>query len=489
VVITTAEVALKASPPERRPFSRLWRNVTWYGLGDGALKGIHTLIEPALTRVLTTAQMGIWGASVVVVAVLQPILSLALFQGVSRAWLRATDDETRAAIAGRGMILHRRVVAWTSVGVSLAAATAAGLGWSLIPLWPYLVLVVATAIIESLVSVPRTLLTMQERASTVVVVSVGSTLTFLGLAALMWTLGWASVASLFVARLVGAIVGFACVEHVCGGWRERAGPADVWDRKMIDESLPYVWHNLSHALLRLGDRWVIGAILGLPAVGLYTAAWFFADAVGLVTGSLNRAIAPQYAKMRETAAGLAYLKRVLAGYMACVQCAVIAACTGAGWVVRAVFGASFHGSATLATWTALAGLPLGMYFVEVNRVFVANRHSKTPRWTVASAVVNLGLTAWWIVVWGLPGAALASVASYTLLYAGIRWEARGVDSEACGHAYFVRSLAGAALCVGVAWATPSLTFAHAMLLALGACAAVALLWASLLLPSHQEDAT
>lgn len=434
----------------RPPFARLWRNAGWYGLGDGLLRGIHTLLEPVLTRLLTPAQMGIWGTATVLLVALPPVLSLSLAQAVSRRWLD-TGDGTRPALVRRSLGLQLAVVAATTALVAAAALGLEAVGWTLLAWWPWLLLVLVTSAAEGWLLLPRALLTTMERAPAVVGLAALSTGLFLGLGGVLAAAGVPVLLALMVGRSAGAVAAVGV-----GGWHLRgdgaqspAPEAEAWT--LVRQGLPWIPHLLSHALLRLGDRWVVGGLLGLPAVGLYTGVWFFADAVGLVSGSLNRALAPHYARLRGDVSRHGYLRRMHALYAWLVQSAVVGACALAPWTVRTLFGEAWHTEAPVAAWTALSGLPLAMYFPAASRAFVGELAGRTGHWTVGSAVLNVVLNLLWVPSLGLTGAALASVVAYGVLWAGVAWTARGVDPGIHGGSLRWAAAAGAAVCGVVAW--------------------------------------
>jgi O-antigen/teichoic acid export membrane protein len=309
----------------------------------------------------------------------------------------------------------------------------------------------------------------------VVALSAVSTAVFLGAALLFGGAGLPSLLGLMIGRLLGAIAGAFLGTRMIyteSSW----SPPDRESLSLVVRALPWIPHLLSHAFLRLGDRWVIGWLLGLESVGLYTGVWFFADAVGLVSGSLNRALSPHYARLRKDVSRHAYLRRMHAAYGWIVQSSVVVACALSPGIVLWLFGDAWKPAASVAAWTALSGLALGMYFPAVNRTFVDNLAGRTVRWTVLSALVNVGLNLWWIPYLGLAGAALASVVAYSVLWAGVAWTSRAVDPLIHGGALRWSAVAGSLVCCAVAWLSACSDVPSALVLVV-ALLTVSLVWA------------
>lgn len=171
-------------------------------------------------------------------------------------------------------------------------------------------------------------------------------------------------------------------------------------------------------LLSAGDRFLIAGFLGEAAVGVYTAGYSLADrsldiifvwlgaaATPLTVAALERG-GPEAA--REIAARTARIMALI-GFPAAAGLALVAAPL-AGVMV----GEDFRDGATLILpWIALAGLMKGVMTYYFHESFILGRRTRAMAGIMGvAALFNLGLNLVFLPMFGIAGAAAATVIAY-----------------------------------------------------------------------------
>lgn len=171
-------------------------------------------------------------------------------------------------------------------------------------------------------------------------------------------------------------------------------------------------------LLSAGDRFLIAGFLGQAAVGVYAAGYSLADrsldiifiwlgaaATPLTVAALEKG-GPQAA--REIAARTARIMALI-GFPAAAGLALVA-----GPLAGVMVGEDFReGAAMILPWIALAGLMKGMMTYYFHESFILGRRTRSMAAIMAvAALLNLGLNLLFLPVFGIAGAAAATVIAY-----------------------------------------------------------------------------
>jgi O-antigen/teichoic acid export membrane protein len=171
-------------------------------------------------------------------------------------------------------------------------------------------------------------------------------------------------------------------------------------------------------LLSVGDRFLIAAFLGQGAVGMYAAGYGLADRLlDVLFIWFGAAVWPLTIKAfeqdgddaaREVAGRAAGLMALVAFPMAAGLALV------AGPLTTVILGDGVRaGAATVLPWIALSGLMNGMMTYYFHEAFTLKRRTGVMAMIMAgAAAANLGLNLVLIPIFGLPGAAAATVIAY-----------------------------------------------------------------------------
>ena len=192
-------------------------------------------------------------------------------------------------------------------------------------------------------------------------------------------------------------------------------------KDMVAYGLPMMlgW-ELSGLILSLGDRYVIHALLGPTPLGIYSAAYNLSQFVEVVTLTpWGLAILPIYVRLWDESGRdrtTDFLARSLRVY-ALIGIPIVAGLTAVGPELITVLASGKYRSGASIIPPVIAGLVVsGAIPIAAAGVFVQKRTWLVARHVFLSALLNLGLNAALIPKIGVQGAALATLASYVVLF-------------------------------------------------------------------------
>ncbi|PRP94873.1 lipopolysaccharide biosynthesis protein [Enhygromyxa salina] len=432
--------------------TRLFKNSSIYALGELGLSLLSVLMMPILTMFLLPAEYGLFSLAMMLFTGFTHLCNPALHGSVTRFYFDHEHDEVGKR-RFQGTILSF-LLAWSFGMCVIATVTGPSLFPLLfvdLPFWPYGVMTVWMVFLGVLGVVPKATWVASENSKPFVGVSLlGSAVNVLGTLSLV-ALAGLGVMGMFLGRAASLIVlavpfTVYSVRHLKLAWS--------WDdlRSALRFSLPLVPHLIAHWVLGMSDRFIIehhypgldaGASaaavaemgvtpdengelnLGLAAVGIYSAAYDFMNAVNMVAVSMNNAWVPQFTRAHGRPEERPFVARSITYFMLAVGSMSAAMVVLSPTIVRSgLINSKYAFAAEIAPILALGGLFQGLYYVYVAVLFYYKQNRLIPVITVVSGVTNVVLNLLWLPSYGLVGAAWATVVGYTILVVGVRWAAR-----------------------------------------------------------------
>ncbi len=216
--------------------------------------------------------------------------------------------------------------------------------------------------------------------------------------------------------------------------RMRRGGFDLrLARETLRFGLPLVPHGLAGWVLNLSDRWLIGLLIGMPAmaaqaaVGVYSFGYVFGQSVALVAMSFNAAWVPVWYARGDAKHGPALLREMTTLLMAGLAVLAVGVSVIAPELTRVLgtrrWGEEAEVAATVIPVVAAASLVYGLYFMIVSTIFLRRRTAGLPLLTLAAAAANVGANIVLIPRIGVMGAAWSTLIGYGVLTALTWWYA------------------------------------------------------------------
>ena len=289
-----------------------------------------------------------------------------------------------------------------------------------------------TLVIAGSSSVPAALLQRQMRfrelamrqvTATLLSVVVAVTLAFAGAGV------WALVAQHLVRTTVAAVALWSFTE-----FRPRLSFSGSDARRMLGFGSKSMGVQLGSELRDQGEVFLIGALAGPTALGLWTVAGRLVEAIaGLTTSAFGRVSEPVFARLQDDRPRLARVlgKSMAGGGLVLVPVLVGLALTS-GDVVPALFGSQWAPAAGIASLLALRGLASGLSAFHRSALMATGHPGAELSLTLGLLVVQL------VLVLTLAGGDLMTLAAALAVWMVLGWPVRAV---------VVRRL------VGVPWGT------------------------------------
>jgi O-antigen/teichoic acid export membrane protein len=402
--------------PSEHSTGQLVRNI-----GSTLVTRVAVMLVALASSILLARLLGPEGRGVFALLLLVPSLATSLgLLGFEQA------NAVYAGLEPRG----RRILVWQSVAVALgvggalaAAAIAYVLlgapGFSALATAPraLVVLLLATIPARMLVEYWSAVLRGMNRIRTLNLFEIACKLApFVGVVVLVWALdlGVAGAAWSDAAASVGAAVAIALVLKTLGAWGRPTWDSKLWWR-VATFAIPVHAGTIAAYFNYRVDEFIVAAFLPIEALGLYAIAVGLAERIWIISGSVATVLLPHLTNRR---AGDATVSAAICRHVVIwtgAACIVVAAIVDP--VITVLFGRSFAGAAQPLRWL----LP-GIFTLSIGKVLVAELLVRErPRYTVwasgAAVVANVVGNLLLVPRIGIPGAAIASSVSYSILSA------------------------------------------------------------------------
>lgn len=404
---------------------RLGKHSAVYGLGGLVSRILAVLLLPLYTRYLSPSDYG----KVETLIALTTVTGIALRMGITSAFFRFYFDSPEPA--------ERRLVLRTSFWFTMGMATlglVAGLALSgevsrllfgsaadrelvaaaFVGLW-------AGMNYEQLTSLFR----VEERSTAFVSASLANVLATIGATLLLVVVLEQGPIGVIVGNFTGTLLVYAAL---LGYRREQLGLQ--FDRRLLREmnrfGLPLVPTALFLWVTNFSDRFFLVKLAGTAEVGLYSVGVRIASAMVLLLTAFRLAwpafaysIEDDREARRTYAFVLTYL--VLVASWVATALALLSP-----WLVDWIAAPAFASASRVVGPLAFAAVAFGGYIVVAIGVGRARRTQFNWVVTGAAAAVNAALNLLLIPPYGMMGAAVATVAAYATMLAGMAWWAQRI---------------------------------------------------------------
>ena len=404
---------------------RLGRHSAIYGLGGLVSRILAVLLLPLYTHYLSTSDYGQIETLVALVTVLTIVLRFGISSAFFRFYFDADDDN------GRRLVLRTSfwfTMAMATFGLVAVVALAGPISQALFGQADAANLIRASAVAlwaqmnyEQLSSLFR----VEERSVAFVIASLTNVvLTVAGTVLLVVVLDRGPL-GVIVGNFTGTLVVYLAL---LGYRREQLGLQ--LDRGLLQRmnqfGMPLVPSALLLWVTNFSDRFFLVKLTDTAEVGLYSVGVRIASAMVLLLTAFRMAW-PAFAysiksdeEARRTYAWVLTYLVVLTTWIATALTLL------SPWLVAWLTAPEFASSSRVVGPLAFAAVSFGGFIVLSIGIGRARRTQFNWVITGAAAVVNVTLNLTLIPFYGMMGAAIATVAAYTVMFAGMAWWAQRI---------------------------------------------------------------
>lgn len=402
---------MRAADRERARRGGLPKDVLIYGIGGAAAQIVNLVFLPIFTRIFTPGEFGALDLLLTVNSIGSLIALAGLNSAVFYRYRQTDDVAQRRRLVGTALTLALVFGAIIAIAGVIAAAPVANAMRLGVTLLPAVALTFSWVPINVIGTLALDLLRLEFRPTAYSVLGLGRAL-FAGVVGALL----AGPLGLGVAGLLLAYVVFGFVGIVVTLWLARASWAPGFQtgaaRSLITFGLPLIPTGLAYWVIAYSDRFFLIQLLGIGSVGIYAVANRVSMGVQLVLYAFEAAWWPYaYARARESGHREQFARIftiVTAGTLA------IAALLGifAREILLVVTTPQFVAAYPYVGILALSLVIHGAYGIISVGVQLGER-TRHMAWTSGvAAALNIALNVALIPVFGILGAALATLAAY-----------------------------------------------------------------------------
>jgi O-antigen/teichoic acid export membrane protein len=395
---------------------RLFKANLIYALGSAFNSAALFLLAPYLVNVLTPEEYGVWALLEIAIQFLNMLTLAGLEVGLMREYWFLADGEERTRLAGSVLFT---VTLWGGVLFTIGIALVLISGTLSFPGAPRaLIWALGISWVEAVFSIFLTLFRIQEQAIRYVVLSVGRMVLSMGMAIRFVQSGY-GLSGALLGRLSGTLL--MLIPAIILGFRYVSPHID---RKLlipvIRYGLPLFPTNLASYVLFASDRYVLQHFATLEAVAVYTFAYKLATVLDvLITRPFAIDWAPRRFKIATQRDAPSQYARILLFYLwAAVTFSLL---------IIALTPLFYRWLAPQEYWPGMKVVPVillayiiyGLSYPLNIGIMLKDRTLYLPMIGWIAAVICLGLNFWWIPIFGMWGAAWATVVAYGVWTAGV----------------------------------------------------------------------
>jgi len=388
-----------------------------YGTGAMIRRLIALAVVPIFTRNLTQEDYGIVATAAVAVALFSQVLGLGLKGAITRQYFHVRDDASTLydylySVLGGAALLGSAGAAFF-IGILVLNPSAE---WFGIPSYPHWLIVVATAFSVMLLQMILSIHRAEEHVRQYVTFDVGHYAMAGALAVAAVLLAkWDAVGKLLgdlggaVLVLVAGVAGSKIVLKSLKSGTFRRGAL----KKSLLFGIPLVPHLMATWVLTGIDRFFLAEQISVAEAGVYDIGCKTAAGVSLLVTAANLAWGPiVYDIARERDDATETLGTLYSVMFALICAATLATCLYGDVLVYILGGEVYERATSIVVPVALGYLFYGVYTFANQAFYFGNATKLLPVLTIGAAALNIVLNIVLIPVYGMSGAAYATLISY-----------------------------------------------------------------------------
>ncbi|MBO9339597.1 MAG: oligosaccharide flippase family protein [Chloroflexus sp.] len=390
---------------------RIFANSVIYAIGNAANSAALFLVIPYLVNKLTTQEYGAWSIFEIATMLANLFILAGLEVGLMRGYWWQADATLRSRIVGSTLITVAVTGAVITGAGMLLAAHGIGRDFPGAPFTLILVLLIGWS--DALFNLILTVFRIREQSVTYITLSLLRLIAFAALLVGFIEASFGLIGALF-ARLASSVLFF-----LFGLFIGRQSIRWSFDRSMMRRvasyGLPLLPTNIAAYILLAADRYIMGYVLSLEAVAIYTFAYKVAAILDvLVTRPFAMDWAPRRFKIATQANPGQMYSRVLLFYLWIVITFALFVVAITPFLYILIAPIDYRSGMEIVPIILLAYIIYGLSYPLNVGIMLKDRTHDLPVIGIIAALSCLGLCIWWIPLYGISGAAWATVVSYTI---------------------------------------------------------------------------
>jgi len=199
-------------------------------------------------------------------------------------------------------------------------------------------------------------------------------------------------------------------------------------KKMLLFGLPFLPSALLFILTSVVDRFFIEHFLDLNAVGVYGAGYKIGSLVSIVVIAFNLAWQPYYLKYFQSADFINNIKLISRNFSIILLYIATGITVWSDSIIKVQFfnvyiiGVDFWAAVSIVPWIAFSYFFYGLFILQIPTIYIHNKQNWSPLFWGAGATTNILLNYFLVPLFGINGAAIATLVSFLIMFMFIKYK-------------------------------------------------------------------
>jgi len=394
--------------------SGLFKHTFIYGLGDLARKLVGFFLIPLYTKFMTPGDYGVLQLSLFFIAFWQILYSFGMTTAFFRYYLDSGDEVNKKKIFSTTLWSILVIDAVLSVIMILNAGAVSKFLFGHPGEESVVVVVILVLLVESVVQVPLLLLRALDRSRIFllyVIIQLAVALVMNYILVAVYHLG--PYGALF-ANLISSTLLLALLVPVASGSTRLVFSWQAF-RHLLRYGLPFVPSAISLMVMNISDQYLLRYFRGLEETGLYALSYKFGMAINLFITGLRYAWIPFIFRVSGEPDANRLYARTFEITVALLSLVYFVICTFLPEIYRLVVDQTYHGAIGIVPLVALSYILFGLHVIFVAGIYLEDQTSYIARIGLTAAVVNILLNLVAIPRYGMWGATVTTLVSFSVL--------------------------------------------------------------------------
>jgi O-antigen/teichoic acid export membrane protein len=379
------------------------------------------LILPILTIYLSPSEYGTWNVNLAILSLAIPLTAMGMPMVLGRNY-HQYDRERHAGMMGSGLILIA-IVNLVFTAIIFLYGQFIGNEFMGIPVYFFYILP-ALCFLKNLQVIHRAILKHQHRVNLFTVIDITNSV-FIRLSGLFIVMFFISTwQGLFYAQVITVIIfSVNAIYHLAKDNQVRFTP-DLQELKSLAiMGWPLIFHAVGGIIMNFSDRLILQEMTGAEDVGLYSLGANIGIAVLMFCHAFNGKWSPWFYKKLKNPTEADKRKIVKYTYLYFLVTILLTFCVAiAGYIyINYFIDAAYAEAAPVMIWITIGAGLYGLSFAVTHYIIHLGHMRTLPIITASCAVINIVLTILMVDVYGMIGAAYATVIAYAIFFIVMWW--------------------------------------------------------------------
>ncbi|MFV9677497.1 MAG: flippase [Methanosarcinales archaeon] len=399
-------------------FLRFSKHSIIYGLGVALSQLVGFFLLPLYTRYLTPSDYGVLEIFRITGGILGIVFIMGLGSALFMSYFSYNDEENRKTVVSTTLIF----LTTTSLCFTLALMAAAGNFSSLFfhstQYTFYFQIVFLTLFFDTAIVIPLSIFRAREESKKYAIISLTRVLLSIGLNIYFIVVLEKGVLGILESGLITAGLIYAfLIPNIIRNTKLRFSMVDL--KEMLCFGLPLVPGGLGTLILTVSDRYFLLFLSTAHELGLYSLGYKFGLVIqGIIVGPFTLAWGPFFWSTAKEKNAKEVYSAVLTYFVLVAMFVALALSILSKEVLMIMVTPPFYGAYKVIPLIALSYVLYGCYFILAAGFNLTKKTKYVPLIVGIGAIMNIGLNFLLIPRYGMMGASIATLISYSMLPMG-----------------------------------------------------------------------